>query len=359
MIYVGSLEYSPVYKSHCCAFGKECERSGYQIKYLFSHMYEWMLPQDIKEKTIFIGKSKSISSMLIDSLNKNHRKLLKESFAKDKPTHVYLHNYHILNHYIANLCKKNGGKFIYHSHEPYVENKSAHGGFQRYWLHLSEYMEAKLVNNTDIAVVSSNEGSRLFDKAYPEFKGKKLLIPLIYEDAYVEETRSREFITFVGPPVPAKGTDIFLKIVSYAAEHNLSLPFLLISRNKVASNFLNKPNLTIYYKKNITDEEYGSLMRRSLAVLTPYKRETQSSVILVAYMHGTPVVSSRAGGLPEFVKNAQTGYLIDEVDSIKKWIDRINDTIIRFQIMSVDCRRFFTSTFSQKNWEQYLTQMLA
>lgn len=28
-VYVGSLEYSPVFKSHCCAFGNECERQGY------------------------------------------------------------------------------------------------------------------------------------------------------------------------------------------------------------------------------------------------------------------------------------------------------------------------------------------
>jgi len=182
-IYVGSLQYSPVYKSHCCAFGKVCEETGYSVRYLFSREYEWMLPLSVKEKTIFIGRSNSIFSMLKDTLNLKNIRLINKVFLRDEPTHVYLHNYHLLNHFISRLCKKSGCKFIYHAHEPYVEDKRAHGGFQQYWLHLNEYMNAKLLGYTDVAIVSSKEGSRLFDKAYPWFQGKKVEVPLMHEDS--------------------------------------------------------------------------------------------------------------------------------------------------------------------------------
>jgi hypothetical protein len=36
MIFMGSLDFSPVYKSHCCAFGKVCEEEGYPVRCLFS-----------------------------------------------------------------------------------------------------------------------------------------------------------------------------------------------------------------------------------------------------------------------------------------------------------------------------------
>jgi glycosyltransferase involved in cell wall biosynthesis len=358
---VGSLKYSPVYKSHCCAFGKACEESGYAVKYLFSYEYEWMLPEMIKEKTVFVGHSTGISSMLQDTGNLKNVRLISKVFEKEKPSHVYLHNYHLLNHSIAKSCRKHGGKFIYHAHEPYVENKRAHGGFHHYWLYLNEYMISRLLRNADVAVVSSKEGSRLFDKAYPWFQGRKMEVPLMYEDA-AENLRSeeRKYLTFVGPPVPAKGPEIFSSIVDYAAEHDLDWSFLLISREKVTDRrFLDKDNLLIYHKERISDEEYGTLMKRSFAVLTPYKRETQSSVVLVSYMYGTPVVSSDVGGLPEFVSDGRTGYVVGEAARVGEWVEAIGRTLKDEQVMSANCRRYFVENFSGKNWGKYLGDMLA
>jgi len=354
--------YSPVYKSHCCAFGKACEESGYSIRYLFSREYEWMLSKQVKEKTVFIGSSTSILSMLEDTLNLKNIRSINEIFSKDEPTHVYLHNYHLLNHFIARMCKRHGCRLVYHAHEPYVEKKGAHGGLQHYWLYLSEYMEARLLRNTDVAIVSSKEGSRLFDKVYPWFQGRKVEIPLMYEDLWgdVDPLDERKYITFVGPPVPAKGPEIFLRIVDYAANNNLGWSFLLISRSELNDpRFPNKSNLLIFYKKRISDEEFGGLIRRSLVVLTPYKRETQSSVILVSYMYGTPVVSSNVGGLPEFVSYGKTGYLVDEDAPVEEWIEGINYTMRNFSKMTVNCRNYFVENFAGKNWRKNLNDILA
>jgi len=359
---VGSLKYSPVYKSHCCAFGKACEELGYSVKYLFSYEYEWMLPEAIKEKTVFVGHSTGVSSMLKDTVNLKNTRLINKAFEKETPSHVYLHNYHLLNHSIAKSCRKHGGKFIYHAHEPYVENKRAHGGLHHYWLYLNEYMISRLLRNADVAIVSSKEGSRLFNKVYPWFQGRKMVVPLMYEDAAetLRPSEERKYLTFVGPPVPAKGPETFLNIVDYAAEQNLDWAFLLISREKVTDKrFLNKDNLLIYHKERISDEEYGKLMQKSLAVLTPYKRETQSSVVLVSYMYGTPVVSSNVGGLPEFVSDGRTGYVVDEAAPVEKWVEAIGHTLEAAQMMSANCRNYFVEKFSGKNWGKYLGDMLA
>ena len=63
-VYVGSLKYSPIFKSHCCAFGKKCEERGFDVKYIFSNNYGWMLPKNIKKKTTFIDNSESIPSII-------------------------------------------------------------------------------------------------------------------------------------------------------------------------------------------------------------------------------------------------------------------------------------------------------
>lgn len=359
-IYVGSLKYSPIYKSHCCAFGKECEKQGYSVKYLLTHEYEWMLPEEIKQKTVFIGNSVDIPSMMKDALNFEHKEKIRRIFSEDRPTYVYMHNYHPLNYYIAKLCKEYGGCFIQHVHEPYVANKKAHGGLHQYWLYLFEHFQKKLLEKTDIAIVSSNLASSLFDRRYPDFSGKKKVIPLMYEDlgGSFENVQEREYVTFVGPPVPAKGPETFLEMVDYSGKNGLDFVFLLISNSKVNGKYYDKSNLKIFYEERITDKEFGNLIQKSLATITPYKRETQSSVILVSYMYGTPVVSSDVGGLSEFVAHKETGYLLDQNAKIEEWVKGIRYVQRNFSKMSVNCRNCFAENFSGKNWEKYLGDLL-
>jgi len=320
-----------------------------------------MLPDEMRRKTIFIGNSVSIPSMLKDAFSVKNREKIRKIFSEDKPTHIYLHNYHFLNHYIAKLAKSHNCTFIYHVHEPYVREKRAHGGLHQYWLYLFEYFQGKLLEDTDIAILSSMEASRLFDLRYPHYSGKKVLIPLMYEDLGGSNInlQDREYITFVGPPVPAKNPEKFLEIVRYANDCGLGLNFLLISRFRVTdSRFLREKNLRIFYKERISDEEYGELIKRSICVITPYKRETQSSVILVSYMYGTPVISSNTGGLPEFVIHKETGYLLDANAGAEKWIEGIRYVQKNFPRLSKSCRKYFEDNFSAKNWGKYLDKLL-
>jgi len=360
-IFVGSLEYSPIYKSHCYAFGKECEKAGYPVKYLFSQEYGWLISEEAKEKTIFVGNSTGILSMLKDAFSLRNKRLLREVFSKEKPTHVYLHNYHFLNHYVASLAKEFDATFIYHVHEPYVKNKKAHGGLHQYWLHLFEYFQERLLGKTDIAIVSSELASELFDQRYPDFAGKKMLIPLMYEDLgnSYSDVQDRKYVTFVGPLVPAKNPAKFLEIVRYSNDSNLDLTFLLISRSKIEDpKYFNEKSLEIFSRERISDQEFGELISRSVAVLTPYKRETQSSVILVSYMHGTPVVSSNVGGLPEFVSHKRTGYLLDVGVNAEEWIDGIRYVRENFARLSRNCRKYFLENFSERNWRKYLEALI-
>jgi len=190
---------------------------------------------------------------------------------------------------------------------------------------------------------------------------KKMLIPLMYEDLgskYIT-TGNRDYITFVGPLVPAKNPEKFLEIVRYSNNNGLNLKFLLITRSRIRDKrFLKERNLKIFYKERISDEEYGKLMKKSIAVLTPYKRETQSSVVLVSYMYGTPVVSSNTGGLPEFVIHKKTGYLLDVNANPEDWIEGINYVRENFPRLSRICRKYFEDNFSGKNWHKYIHYLL-
>jgi glycosyltransferase involved in cell wall biosynthesis len=358
-ILIGSLQYNPIFKSHCFALGNQCENYGYSVKYLLSSEYMWMLSDKELNKTEFMANSKDIPTAIFDGLNYKYRLALNKLISDFKPNYIYLHNYHpILNYYIAELACKRGIVFIQHVHEPYVEDKSSYRGFKRFWLYLFEFMQGRLLKKTDIAVVSSKRALYLFNKRYSNFCGKKILIPLMYEDLGNQaKPLDRKYILFIGPPVPSKSPGTFLSIAEYSMAINLNLNFLLITRKKIDDDRYLKDNLTVFYKDRISDEELGSFQRQSLMAITPYTVATQSSVVLTSFMHGTPVISTDVGGLKEVISHLETGYLLSKDSSIEEWINGIIFIKNNFNHLSNNCRDYFIANFSEINWHKYFQEI--
>jgi glycosyltransferase involved in cell wall biosynthesis len=272
---------------------------------------------------------------------------------------VYLFNFHpFLNRYLARQAQQHGSVSIQHIQEPYVDDKSVYGGFRAYWLPLFELLQEETIRHVDVVVLSSSYALALFDRRYPGFTGKKLLIPLMYEDlgkSTDTEVTGRRFVTFVGPPSKAKGAEKFSEIVKYCFANGLDYQFLLVSGRHVRTRGLDKfRNVTILQKPHISDRELGEALKMSLMTLTPYTVATQSSVIPVSYMYGTPVVSSNVGGLPEEVADDETGILLEPDAPVDQWIDAISYTRSQLPKMAKACRRMFEARFAGANWERYL-----
>jgi hypothetical protein len=60
-----------------------------------------MLPSEVKKETIFIGHPTDILSRVKDALDLRNVQLIRKRFLEDKLIHIYMHNYHLLNHYIV------------------------------------------------------------------------------------------------------------------------------------------------------------------------------------------------------------------------------------------------------------------
>jgi len=342
--------------------GQQCEQYGYRVKYFFARQYKWMLPDQVLANSTFVGNSKDLVSSLTDGLSVANRRQLDSAFRKNRPDYIYMHNIQpLLNLHIAKLAKKYHSVFIQHIHEPYFEDKRVHGSFyQQWWWYLFEYIQGILLNNSDVAVLSSNTAISLFEKRYQHFRGQKVKVPLLYQDLGRSEITNtgRKYITFIGPPVPSKGTGTFLHIAEEAAKRDLGLDFLLISRKIINDpDILHKSNIKIFYKEKISDEEIGYFIRNSLMTITPYRTAKQSSAALTSYMYGTPVISTNVGGLPEVVQHLKTGYLIDLNSGVEEWINGINYIKNNLARMSGECRNYFAANCSDVNWPKYFSQL--
>src|SRR3954447_20313194 len=62
-------------------------------------------------------------------------------------------------------------------------------------------------------------------------------------------------------------------------------------------------------------DEAADLFAAADAVVLPYRRASQSGVLLLAYGFGRPVVAYPVGGLAEAVEDGQTGWLCAAADA--------------------------------------------
>ncbi len=62
--------------------------------------------------------------------------------------------------------------------------------------------------------------------------------------------------------------------------------------------------------EHVPDEAVGDYFVASDLVVLPYLSATQSGITQIAYAFGLPVVSTDVGGLPEVVKDGETGYVV-------------------------------------------------
>ena len=61
----------------------------------------------------------------------------------------------------------------------------------------------------------------------------------------------------------------------------------------------------------IPNEKVGDYFANSDLVVIPYISATQSGIVQIAYNFNLPVVVTRVGGLPEVVKDGETGYVVE------------------------------------------------
>jgi glycosyltransferase involved in cell wall biosynthesis len=64
----------------------------------------------------------------------------------------------------------------------------------------------------------------------------------------------------------------------------------------------------------IDNSRLAGLVQRASVVVCPYIDATQSGVVLTSYGLGRPVIGSTAGGLPEYIREGQTGLLVPPGD---------------------------------------------
>ena len=175
----------------------------------------------------------------------------------------------------------------------------------------------------------------------PETAVTTLFHPLyeIYQPRYTKaEARKLRKLTdqpvmlFFGLIRPYKGLDIFIKALGSIKNElkNYQAYILgeayedeqkyqdLIKGNGIASN-------VIYRNEFIPDDELPLYYAACDVLVLPYRTATQSGIIGIAFQMDRPVIATQVGGLGEYIKHGETGYLVPPEDP-----QALGDMILKF-----------------------------
>jgi glycosyltransferase involved in cell wall biosynthesis len=75
----------------------------------------------------------------------------------------------------------------------------------------------------------------------------------------------------------------------------------------------------------VPNEEVGLYFSAADVVVLPYVDATQSAIVSLAYAFGKPVITTHVGGLPEVVRNGETGLVVPPRDD-----KALAEAIVRF-----------------------------
>lgn len=119
----------------------------------------------------------------------------------------------------------------------------------------------------------------------------------------------------------------------------------------------NSENIT--YHGMVSHEKVVNLIQNSSYVLVPsITFENSPTVIYESFSNGVPIIASNIGGIPELVKDNETGFLIKDIEKAYKVIDEaLNISDTTYLELSKNCLKF-ASDNSIKEYTRKLKRLL-
>lgn len=185
-----------------------------------------------------------------------------------------------------------------------------------------------VLRRTDAFVVMSETVEEDLRRLVPEARARRVPHPVYLQYASAESREAAraalgvegDLLLFFGFVRPYKGLDVLLDALpEIAAERPVSLIvagefYEPIATYRQRVQALGMRERVRFLDRYLPDEDVRRLFAAADVCVLPYRSATQSGVIQVAYASGCPVITTRVGGLPEFVAEGESGYTVPPDD---------------------------------------------
>ncbi len=342
-IFISSLKFSPGHLSHMIGYARLFKEIGYEVTLWLHESYKKMMPE------------------------KDFQVVWYPDFFPKNIDILFLYNPSIVNHVVCKKLKQSSAKIIYVYHEPWESFEQYLKGDLKAALKVPvvHYYSAKVLKYTDLVIVPSNYTLKLYSRNDKKYNDKVVMVPLLFDDELTGglNVSKKEYVSFIGH-TDNKGHafDKYIELIKWIYTSGSTMKFEIATRTDIGKmikndetlqKMINSGTLRLSYGRPLTNPEINQAYERSFCVWNVYRRTTQSGVLPKAFMFGTPVIASNVGSFPEFVRNGENGYLVNDYD-FKSIYQRLLGIRENISTMSMNCRNTFENTFY---WKAQITKM--
>lgn len=344
-----SLRFNPAFTQFLIAYAKAVRELGHEASFLLDPTYA-RFPELVNVAPIFeLGKAPLANSW----------------------THAVFLNPSVENRELAAALKRDGTKILYVYHEPWqmsLRYLMDEGLLATLRAALAHHFTIPILKLADKVILASRYGLSQYQKADARFNRNPVYFPLIFDDDapgdVAELLLQKRYFGYIGNLCRAHGFDQYLSFMRHALRRGTDLRFLIASRSPFPGHILNDPLISLNLDKiemrcgrPLANDEMNRCYAESFCVWNIYRRSTQSAVLPKAFMFGTPVLASRIGSFPEYVRDGYNGRFApgNDTESIGRALEDIRANPMRYV---TSCRQSFTETFFYRSQLRDLSLLL-
>ena len=339
---ISSLKFSPAHVSHMIAYAKLFREIGCEPFLWLDENYKKM---DLTNEFQVIWYKGSVPN---------------------KTDLLFFANNSTINYKFSREFASKAGKVIYLYHEPWesFDQYLKEGVKQALKATIGHCFSIKSLRYFTVIIVPSNYALKLYERADIRYNKNVVMIPLLFDDEINHEINpnSKAYFSYIGHAVKGHTFDKYIELIKWIYTSGSTMKFEIATRTDIGKmikndetlqKMINSGTLRLSYGRPLTNPEINQAYERSFCVWNVYRRTTQSGVLPKAFMFGTPVIASNVGSFPEFVRNGENGYLVNDYD-FKSIYQRLLGIRENISTMSMNCRNTFENTFY---WKAQITKM--
>ncbi len=187
-----------------------------------------------------------------------------------------------------------------------VKGRCIHSSFAKSVIGMAEAMYWRLVGaykKIDTVICCSDFMKSKID-ANPHLAGKTVAMHNFIDPVQKKQTEKKDYVLYFGRFSPEKGIKTLIKVASELSE----IPFVFAGVGPLESEIAAVPNIKNVGFKN--GEELENLIRQARFTVYPSEwYENCPFSVMESQMYSTPVIGADIGGIPELIKDKETGEL--------------------------------------------------
>ncbi len=232
--------------------------------------------------------------------------------------------------------KRTGAKVVF-----LVENYVSH---ERRWF--DNFATRKTLQYADQFISESEYVTGRIREGFPRTPIEKVTLPVYDCYDYKQFDKpgarrelgitTRNVVLFFGYIRPYKGLDNLVRAFGRVLAAHPDTTLLIVGEcyqdRRIYDDLIKEQGIegrTLFVCRYVANEEIEPYFKAADVVCLPYHTASQSGIVMMAYGFRRPVVTTNVGGLPEFVREGETGLMVPpgDPDALARGINEVLDSL--------------------------------